>query len=71
MLDATGARVAQEDAPTYPGASWRVGDLVVSHFALPAGVSVRAGMYDYPSLRPVAVLDAAGNPAGDFLLFPR
>ena len=71
LLDAAGDRVAQEDVPTYPGAAWRAGDLVASHFALPAGAAVRTGMYAYPSLAPVAVLDAAGNPAGDFLLFPR
>ncbi|MEP7358434.1 MAG: hypothetical protein ABI847_14400, partial [Anaerolineales bacterium] len=71
LLDTAGQRVAQVDAPTYPGAAWRDGDRVVSQFALPAGARVRAGMYAYPSLAPVAVLDAAGNPAGDFLLFPR
>jgi hypothetical protein len=65
-------RLAQVDAPTYGPAAWRPGDLVVSHFALPSGGSVvRAGMYAYPSLAPVAVLDAAGNPAGEWLEFPR
>jgi hypothetical protein len=71
LLDASGSRIAQEDAPTYPGAAWRAGDLVVSQFALPVGASIRAGMYAYPSLSPVLVLDAAGNPAGDFLLLQR
>jgi 4-amino-4-deoxy-L-arabinose transferase-like glycosyltransferase len=72
LLDASGARIAQVDAPTYDPAAWRAGDLVVSFFALPpGGVTVRAGMYAYPSLAPVPVLDAAGEPAGDFLLFPR
>jgi hypothetical protein len=72
VLDADGERVAQVDAPTYTPSVWRAGDLVVSHFALPAGgVTVRAGMYGYPSLAPVPVLDAAGEPSGEWLEFPR
>jgi hypothetical protein len=60
------------DAPTYAPTDWRAGDLVASYFALPAsGNTVRAGMYGYPSLAPVAVLDAAGQPAGEWVEFPR
>jgi hypothetical protein len=72
LLDANGARLAQVDAPTYPGEAWREGDLVVSVFDLPAGgAAVRVGMYAYPSLAPVPVLDAAGAPAGEWVEFPR
>jgi hypothetical protein len=71
LLNADGERVAQFDAATYPVRDWRAGDLVVSYFPLGgAGVSVRAGMYAYPSLAPVAVLDANGNPAGEWVEFP-
>lgn len=60
------------DAPTYAPDAWRLDDLVVSYFALPpGGAQVRAGMYAFPSLAPVAVLDGAGNPAGEWLLFER
>jgi len=31
---------------------------------------VQAGMYSYPSLAPVSVLDASGNPAGQWIDFP-
>lgn len=70
-LDAGGARVAQADVPTYPIAGWRARDLVVSYFTLQGqGVRVRAGMYGAQSLTPVDVLDAAGNPAGQWVEFP-
>ncbi len=50
---------------------WRAGDLIVNYFVLPGdGVTVRAGMYGYPSLAPAQVLDAAGNPAGEWIEFP-
>jgi hypothetical protein len=32
---------------------------------------VRAGMYAFPSLAPVPVLDGAGQPAGEWLEFTR
>lgn len=70
LLNANGKRVAQFDAATYPVRDWHAGDLVVSSFLLSSdGVSVRAGMYAYPSLAPVAVLDANGNPAGEWVEF--
>ena len=72
LLDESGERLAQVDAPTYAPEAWRAGDLVVSYFALPAGgTQVRAGMYAFPSLAPVMVLDGAGNAAGEWLIFER
>jgi hypothetical protein len=72
LLDASGAKVGQADEPTLSGRQWRAGDTVVNYFALggAAGTEVRAGMYAYPSLAPVEVLDAAGNPAGQWVVFP-
>jgi 4-amino-4-deoxy-L-arabinose transferase-like glycosyltransferase len=71
LLDATGAKLAQVDEATFGMRAWRPGDVVVNFFALgQGGASVRAGMYAYPSLTPASVLDAAGNPAGDWLIFP-
>ena len=72
LLDGDGQRLAQVDAPTYAPEAWRAGDLVASHFALPeSGSAVRAGMYAFPSLAPVPVLDGAGQPAGEWLEFTR
>ena len=75
LLDANGAKLAQADEPTLGTRTWRAGDMVVNYFALGgtgagAGVGVRAGMYAYPSLAPASVLDASGNAAGDWLIFP-
>ena len=73
LLDASGALVAQRDEPTLSTGYWRAGDLVVNYFDLNAAGSpgsVQSGMYAYPSLAPVDVLDAAGNPAGQWLAFP-
>jgi hypothetical protein len=71
LYDASGQRIAQEDGATYPPESWEPGDLVANRFTLPeSGSLVRAGMYAYPSLEPVAVLDVAGNPAGQWIDFP-
>jgi hypothetical protein len=71
LLNANGGRLAQDDQATYPARDWRVSDLVVSYFMLDGeGVTVRAGMYAYPSLSPVNVLDANGNPAGEWIEFP-
>jgi hypothetical protein len=71
LLDAHGERSAQVDQATYAPLDWRAGDLVVSYFALQGeGVLVRAGMYAYPSLAPVSVLDAQGEPSGQWIEFP-
>ena len=73
LLDASGAKLAQADEPTLGVGAWRAGDMVVNYFTLGgagAGVAVRSGMYAYPSLGPASVLDAAGNPSGDWLEFP-
>jgi hypothetical protein len=70
LYDASGQRQAQVDQATYPGIHWRAGDLVVSRLALPEAPGViRAGMYASPSLEPVPVLDASGEPAGPWLEF--
>ena len=60
------------DSPAYNHV-WVAGDTVVNYFAFggaAGGAEVRAGMYAYPSLTPANVLDAAGNPAGEWLIFP-
>jgi 4-amino-4-deoxy-L-arabinose transferase-like glycosyltransferase len=68
LLDAEGRRIAQTDGAAFAPWQWRAGDVVVSQFTLdwsePAA-SLRSGMYRYPSLEPVLLLDVAGNPYDD------
>jgi 4-amino-4-deoxy-L-arabinose transferase-like glycosyltransferase len=73
LLDASGKPVSQVDEATLATRYWSAGDLVVNYFDLNAAGSqgsVQSGMYAYPSLAPVDVLDAAGNPTGQWLAFP-
>jgi hypothetical protein len=70
LYNAQGERSAQVDEATLLTRDWRAGDLVVNYFALnDSGAAVRAGMYAWPSLAPVSVLDAGGNPAGEWVEF--
>jgi hypothetical protein len=71
LLDGRGNQRAQTDAPTPPTADWGVGDLVIqsSRLRIPTGAegpfSVRLGMYSYPALAAVPVLDVAAQPFAD------
>jgi 4-amino-4-deoxy-L-arabinose transferase-like glycosyltransferase len=57
---------AQTDGVGYPSRYWRDGDRVISFFDLDsAGGPVRVGMYEYPSITNVPVMDALGNPYSD------
>ncbi len=76
LLDAAGQRVAQSDAAAFAAAQWRPGDVVISRFYLPLPVedlepwTMRVGMYRFPSLENVPVLDEAANPVSDAMEFP-
>jgi hypothetical protein len=76
LLDANGQLIAQADAAAFSPAQWEAGDTVVSHFTLPVQGSapgpwlMRVGMYRFPSLEAVPLLDEAANPAGDWLEIP-
>jgi 4-amino-4-deoxy-L-arabinose transferase-like glycosyltransferase len=72
MLDETGRLRSQDDQAGFPAATWQTGDLVLSRFALPLsdditpGVyQVRAGMYTYPEIEAVSVLDSVGQAIDD------
>ncbi len=71
LLTAGGGRITQADAAAFSAHSWREGDLVLSHFTLdppPAGAGpwvLRTGMYRYPSLENIPLLDVAANPYTD------
>ncbi len=66
-------RWAQVDGPGYPTGSWRAGDVIQVRFgpfmlpddAPPGRYALRIGMYTYPAVVTVPLVDAAGNPAGD------
>jgi hypothetical protein len=76
LLDDRGARLAQADGAAFAGRQWRAGDVVVSRFVLPVPADVappsimRVGMYRFPSLESVPVLDEAANPASDAMELP-
>ncbi len=76
LIDGAGARIAQADAAAFAGAQWRPGDVVISRFLLPLTgapappLTLRVGMYRFPSLESVPVLDEAANPAGDAVTWP-
>jgi hypothetical protein len=75
LLDERGTLRSQHDTSGFSTSSWQAGDLVVSRFAipipsdLPSGrYQVWAGLYTYPDIVNVSILDVAGNPAGDRVL---
>lgn len=76
LLDSDGSRVAQTDAAAFAGSQWRPGDRVISRFLLPLPndapppLTMRVGMYRYPGLENVPVLDEAANPAADAVIIP-
>lgn len=71
LLDGSGERVAQADGVLFAPSQWREGDVVVSRFDLPwpsnpvPPLTMRVGIYRYPSLENVPVFDVAGNVGGD------
>lgn len=76
LLDAHGERIAQADAAAFAPWQWQAGDTVISVFeiGLPAvaarPLTMRTGLYRYPSVENVPVLDVAFNPASDAVDLP-
>ncbi|TET99512.1 MAG: hypothetical protein E3J29_02625 [Dehalococcoidia bacterium] len=74
LMDGYGTRWGQMDGVGFPASGWRVGDTVVTWFditispdAPPPPYFVRSGMYIYPDVVNIPLVDAAGNPAGEFI----
>lgn len=72
LLDASRARLAQDDHAGFPSGYWQTGDLVLSRFVIdvpgdtPAGTyQLRAGMYSYPDITVAPVVDPSGTPIDD------
>lgn len=63
-------KIGQEDGGGIHPRNWRAGDILLQWFDidLPANAQpdrIRVGTYEYPSLKPVMIVDATGNPIGD------
>ena len=74
LLDGAGYRWGQADGVGFPASEWRVGDTVIIWFdidispeAPQAPYTIRSGIYTYPGIVNVSLLDVAGNPAGEFV----
>jgi len=63
-------KITQQDGGGIHPSNWRSNDILLQWFdvALPANSQpdrIRVGTYEYPDIKPVMVLDAAGNPISD------
>ena len=74
LVDGGGNRWGQMDGVGYPASGWRVGDIVLTWFdiaisadAPPPPYFIRSGMYTYPDVVNVPLVDAAGSPVGEFV----
>ncbi|MEZ4516518.1 MAG: hypothetical protein R3C44_06670 [Chloroflexota bacterium] len=77
LIDSNETRLAQVDAPAFDGDQWWAGDVVVSRFVIPwlpedgeSPFAMQVGMYRYPELTAVPLLDEAANPYADALTIP-
>ena len=76
LLDGDGQLIDQQDAAAFWPQQWQAGDTVLSVFSFPrpAGdeplLTMRTGMYIYPSLEYIPLLDVAGNPYSDAAEMP-
>ena len=76
LINDQGQRISQVDAAAFDPSQWRAGDEVIGRFIMPWPVdgseqlTMRVGMYRYPSLENVPLLDEAGNPYSDAADFP-
>ncbi len=75
LVDADGLKFGQHDLSSFPAASWRTGDLVLTRFQIaiddaapPGAYWIRMGMYSYPEVVNVPVVDGAGNPTADAVI---
>jgi hypothetical protein len=74
LVDAKGARWGQRDGVGLPVSKWRDGDTVVTWFDIPISRDapappywIRTGLYAYPEIVNVPLVDPQGVPAGQLL----
>lgn len=72
LLDDQGRLRSQDDHAGFPSDTWRAGDLVLSRFVLPlppelpdGAYQLRAGIYRYPEIERIPVVDPLGQPIDD------
>jgi 4-amino-4-deoxy-L-arabinose transferase-like glycosyltransferase len=76
LFSANNGRIGQTDIPAFPPEQWQPNDIVVSVFEPQPTTDLETidhlvfGMYVFPSGEAVPILDAAANPAGDFVELP-
>ncbi|MBP7999999.1 MAG: glycosyltransferase family 39 protein [Chloroflexi bacterium] len=76
LLAKDGVRLAQQDGPLFAPHQWREGDQVVSVFTFPWSdgwvppLTMRIGIYTYPDINDIPLLDVAGNPYTTSLELP-
>jgi hypothetical protein len=76
LLDSSGQRLAQEDAPAFSARQWQPGDAVITSFTItpPENTAppwrMRTGLYRFPELETVPLMDAGGNWLGESLEVP-
>ena len=74
LFSAGGQRVWQQDAVGLAASSWRAGDLVMTTFSAPLALearpglySMRVGIYTYPEIKTVPVVDQSGQPIAAYV----
>jgi len=71
LMDGQGYRVSQADDAAFSARQWQAGGTVISRFVLPwpadaeGPLTMRTGMYTYPDMQNIPLLDVAGNPCAD------
>jgi hypothetical protein len=75
LMDKSDVRISQVDEAAFAPWQWTAGDSLISRFLIPwpesatPPLSMRVGMYRFPSLENVPFLDEAGNPFVDAVDF--
>ncbi len=76
LLDSNGQRLTQEDAPVFSARQWQPGDSVVTSFTIrpPDDATppwrMRTGLYRFPELETVPLMDTGGNWLGESVEIP-
>ena len=74
LVGSDGRKIGQVDGVGFPSRNWRQGETVLTWFEMPLSAkpepghyTMLVGMYAYPDIRNVTVMDIAGNPAGEYI----
>ena len=74
LVGPDGRKIGQVDGVGFASRNWRQGETVLTWFEMPLSAkpepghyTMLVGMYAYPDIRNVTVMDIAGNPAGEYI----